>query len=99
SLTSLYVQTISDAAARARSEASHELSGLREHAERARDRMMPAVQSAIEALKQDPVAAGKESLRAGLAATQHAAGGLFVTMGRLPQQAGQRMRSSDHPGE
>lgn len=91
SLTSLYVQTIADAAARTKTEAAAGLSGLREHAEHARERMMPAFKSALDALRQDPIGLGKESVQAGLAASQHAAGSLFSSMGRLLQEAGQKL--------
>ena len=93
SLTSLYVQTVSDAASKTKSEASAGLSSLLEHAEQARDRMLPAVKSAIDAVIQDPKGMGKESLQAGLAASQYATGTLFSTMGRFLQEAGRRLTS------
>ena len=93
SLTSLYVQTVSDAASKTKSEASAGLSSLLEHVEQARDRMLPAVKSAIDAVIQDPKGMGKESLQAGLAASQYATGTLFSTMGRFLQEAGRRLTS------
>ena len=92
-LTSLYAQTVTNAASKTRSEASAGLSSLLEHAEQARDRMLPALKSALDAVIQDPKGMGKESLQAGLAASQHAAGTLFTTMGRFLQEAGGRLTS------
>ncbi len=91
SLTSLYVQTIADAASRTKTEASAGLSGLRDHAETARERMLPAFKSALDAFRHDPIGLGKESVQAGFAASQHAAGTLFSSMGRLLQDAGQKL--------
>jgi len=93
SLSSLYVQTVSEAASKTKSEASSGFSSLLEHAEQARDRMLPSVKSAIDAMVQDPKGLGKESLQAGLAASQYAAGTLFSTMGRFLQEAGQKLTS------
>jgi hypothetical protein len=91
SLTSLYVKTISDAASRTKSEASAGLSGLVDHAGNARDQVLPALKSALDAFRQDPIGLGKESVQAGVAASQHAAGTLFSAMGRLLQEAGQKL--------
>ena len=92
-LTSQYVQTVSEAASKTRSEASTGLNSLKEHAEHARDRMLPALKLALDAVVQDPMGMGKESLQAGLAASQYATGTLFTSMGRLLQQAGERLTS------
>lgn len=97
SLTSLYAQTISDALARVRSEATAELGDLKEHADRARDRVIPSVQSALDAAVADPIGVGKDSVQAGLAASRHAAGSLFSAIGKLLQQAGEKLSPSEHP--
>jgi hypothetical protein len=97
SLTSLYAQTVSDALKRVRTEASAELGGLVEHADRVRDRVTPSVQSAIDAVMSDPVGVGKESVQAGLTVGRHAAGSLFSAMGRLLQQAGGRLTGGEPP--
>jgi len=99
SLTSLYVHTVTDALKKVRNEASGEVKALAEHAETVRGRVTPAVQSALEAVRTDPVGMGKESLQAGIAVTREAAGSLFTAIGRALQDAGQRLSTQDTPKE
>lgn len=96
-LTSLYSKTLSDALARVRTEASSQFGDLQEHAERTLERVGPSVQSALEAAMADPLGVGKDSVQAGLAASRHAAGSLFTTIGRLLQDAGERLTGTDRP--
>ena len=95
SLTRMYSQTITEALSKVRTEASSEVAGLKDHAEVVLNRIRPSLQSALEALKQDPVGLGKESLDAGIAATRHAAGSLFAAMGKLIQEAGHKLAGTD----
>jgi ElaB/YqjD/DUF883 family membrane-anchored ribosome-binding protein len=97
SVTRMYSQTVFDAASKVRTEASSELGGLREHAEHVLNRIKPSLQSAIDAARQDPIGLGKESLGAGLAATRHATGSLFTAMGKLLQEAGQKLTGTEKP--
>ena len=96
-LTSLYAQTLSEALARVRSEVSSELGDLKTHADRAKDQVVPSVQSALDAVVADPIGVGKESVQASLTASRHAAGSLFTAIGKLLQQAGQRLSKTDQP--
>ena len=95
-LTTFYVQTVSDAVSKTKTEAIAGFGNLLEHAEQARERMLPAVKSAIDLVVQDPAGVGKDSIKAGIAASQYAVGSLFNTMGRFLQDTGKRLTSGDH---
>ena len=96
-LTTFYVNTVSDAISKTKSEAAAGIGNLLEHAELARERMLPAVKSAVDLVVQDPKGVGKDSIRAGIAASQYAVGSLFNTMGQFLQDAGKKLTSTEKP--
>lgn len=90
-VTRMTSQSVGDLFAKARANVGDEAAALRQHAEHVFGRIKPTLQSALDAVRNDPVALGRESLDAGLAATKHAAGSLFAAIGRRLQQAGETL--------
>ncbi|MFO0908597.1 MAG: DUF6781 family protein [Isosphaeraceae bacterium] len=95
-LTTLYINTVSDALSRIGQQARTEVTDLADHAEKVKERVTPNVQSAIDAAVHDPVGLGKESLQAGLAVTREATGSLFSVIGKFLQETGEKL--SNPPG-
>jgi len=87
----LFVDTVSTTAGKFHSQAAEQLRALRTHAENAKDRILPALTSALVAAGEHPVQFTTESAGAGLTVSRQALGSLFTAVGRRLQQAGQRI--------
>jgi hypothetical protein len=93
----LFVDTVSTTAGRFRSLAAGQLTSLRTHAEKARERALPALESALSAAREHPLRLTTESAEAGFTASRQALGALFSAVGRRLQEAGQRLKGGDQP--
>ena len=91
-LKDLFAQTVSQAGRAIHTEVSGQAGDLKEHAERVIERVGPSIDSVIQAVKEDPVKLGQESLSASATFTRQAAGDLFSAMGKLLQQAGETIK-------
>ena len=91
-LKDLFAQTVVQAGRAVHTEVSGQAGDLKEHAERVIERVRPSLDATIQAVKDDPVKLGKESLSAGAEFTRQAAGGLFTAMGGLLQKAGESLK-------
>lgn len=97
-LKEMYLQTVTDALGKLKDLTGTQLSDLQKHAVTAQQTVMPALQSAFEAAYNHPVELSKQSVQAGLELSKHSVGGLFSAVGRLLQDAGQRIQA-DTPEE
>jgi hypothetical protein len=62
------------------------------HVDRASTRVGAALDSVLAALKKDPGSVVKQAAQAGGSAVTHAAGALFVELGKQLQQLGAKLR-------
>jgi len=93
-LKSLFVETVSEAAGKLRSGVAGQAGNLRGHAERAYNRVRPALDAAVTAAAQHPVDLAKESVGAGLSLSGQAAGALFTAIGKCMQETGKRLEGA-----
>lgn len=87
-----FVSTISQSTSSIGGHVTDQAKSLANHAMQVLRDMKPALESAIESAKQDPVKLGKETVHAGASAAREAAGVLFTEVGALLQSAGQKLR-------
>jgi ElaB/YqjD/DUF883 family membrane-anchored ribosome-binding protein len=92
-----FVDTVTTVAGRFRSVAADQLAALRSHAENTRQRVQPALESALAAAREHPLRFTGESAGAGLAVSRQALGSLFTAIGRRLQEAGQRLSGTKQP--
>jgi hypothetical protein len=93
----LFMETVSRGLSSCKALTAGQVAAARRHAERVAGRLGSAVAGAVDAVRQHPVAFAREGVQAGVSAGQHAAGALFQALGRMLQQAGDRMRRADEP--
>ncbi len=96
-LSNLFVETVSKAAGKFRSLAADELGTLRAHAEKTRERVLPALEAALASAREHPLRFTGETAGAGLAVSRQALGSLFSALGRRLQEAGQRLSGGERP--
>lgn len=97
-LKEMYLQTMTDALGKLKNMTASQLSDLQSHAANAQKSVLPALQSAFEAAYAHPVELGKESVQSGFEFSKQSVGGLFAAMGKLLQDAGQKLQSqADEP--
>lgn len=92
-LKEMYLQTMTDALGKLKDMTGTQLGDLQKHAANAQETVLPALQSAFEAAYNHPVQLGKESVQAGLDLSRHSVGGLFSAIGKLLQDAGQKIQT------
>lgn len=92
-LKEMYLQTMTDALGKLKDLTGTQLGDLQKHAANAQETVLPALQSAFEAAYNHPVQLGKESVQAGLDLSRHSVGGLFSAIGKLLQDAGQKIQT------
>ncbi len=88
----VFVTIVSDATSRLIGHGSQQVSTVTAHAKQTLLNVWPSLESAITAAVQNPVTLGRESVQAGTAAAQQAAGVLFSELGKRLQQAGDKLR-------
>jgi predicted dinucleotide-utilizing enzyme len=92
-LKEMYLQTMSEALGKLKNLTASQLGDLQAHAATAQKSVLPAFQSAFEAAYNHPVEFGKESVQTGFEFSRQSVGGLFSAVGKLLQDAGQRIQS------
>jgi len=91
----MFVDTVANTGVKFQSLAAGQLHALRAHAEKAKDRILPGITSALVAAGEHPVQFTSESAKAGLDVSRQALGGLFAAVGRRLQQAGERLSGGE----
>ena len=90
-LKEMYSQTMVDALGKIKNLTASQLGDLKTHALSAQDSVLPALQQAFEAAYQHPLTLGKESVQTGMEFTRQTVGSLFSAVGKLLQDAGNKI--------
>ncbi len=87
----LFVDTVSQASSKFKSESRSEVEALRRHAEHTMKRLLPSINSALVTIEEHPLQFGKESVEAGFKMSRQAVGSLFAAIGRQLEKAGKQL--------
>jgi len=87
-----FTETIDRELAVGKTFTKEQAAAARRHAERVAERVGPALETALDAVRQHPLEVAKESIAAGVSAAQSAAGSLFQAVGQMLERTGHELR-------
>jgi len=93
-LSKLFAETISEGVKKLNATGSEELQVLSEHASTASERLRPALEAALEAVREHPVDTATSAAHAGSDAVLKSAGSLFSLMGEFLSGVGNKLNKS-----
>jgi hypothetical protein len=97
SVRDLFTETIDRGLSSGKTFTQDQVAAAQKHAERVAGRLGPAIEKALDAVREHPLDVAKEGVAAGVSAAQGAAGSLFHALGRMFERAGSQLRQQGRP--